>query len=279
METPFTKMHGLGNDFVIFDGVRSAVQLDRRQIQRLADRRFGIGCDQLLLVEPATIARADFRYRIFNADGNEVEQCGNGARCFARFVYDQGLTDKSELSVQTLGGLIETKLETDGRVTVNIGIPEFMPEKVPFEADSLAPEYDLDVNGKTIQVSVLSMGNPHAVQQVADIDMAPVSDLGPVIEAHSRFPKRVNAGFMQIIDRRQIALRVYERGVGETLACGSGACAAVVAGRQKGVLDETVSVRLLGGELQISWAADGEPVWMTGPAVKVFEGSIDLNQL
>ena len=272
-------MHGLGNDFVIFDGVRSAVQLSRRLIQRLADRRFGIGCDQLLLVEPATVAGADFRYRIFNADGNEVEQCGNGARCFARFVHDQGLTDKSELSVQTLGGLIETKLEADGRVTVTMGIPEFMPEKVPFEADNLAPEYDLAVNGKTIQVSVLSMGNPHAVQQVADIDMAPVSDLGPAIEAHSRFPKRVNAGFMQVIDRRQIALRVYERGVGETMACGSGACAAVVAGRQKGVLDDTVSVRLLGGELQISWSGDGEPVRMTGPAVKVFEGSIDLNQL
>ena len=279
MPVPFTKMHGAGNDFVVFDGVTRPVALTPEKIRRLADRHFGIGCDQVLIVEPATTAGADFRYRIFNADGGEVEQCGNGARCFVCFVRDKRLTAKDEIAVETLSGMIYPRLEPDGNVTVNMGVPRFEPAEVPFEASTRENVYDLEVNGRKLSVTVLSMGNPHAVQVVPEVDSAPVNTQGPLIERHPRFPQRVNAGYMQIVDREHIRLRVYERGAGETLACGSGACAAVVAGRQRGLLDDKVDVKLLGGTLRVSWAGEGQPVWMTGPAVTVFEGTIDLDRL
>ncbi|OGI49064.1 MAG: diaminopimelate epimerase [Candidatus Muproteobacteria bacterium RBG_16_65_34] len=279
MQVPFTKMQGAGNDFVVLDGVTRAIELTPERVRRLADRRFGVGCDQVLLVERATRADADFRYRIFNADGGEVEQCGNGARCFARFVRDKGLTSKGEIAAETLAGVIYPRIEPDGQVTVNMGVPRFEPAEVPFEAPARAAVYDLEVGGAGVKVSVLSMGNPHAVQIVPDVDTASVATQGPLIERHPRFPRRVNAGFMQVLDRAHIRLRVYERGVGETLACGTGACAAVVAGRQLGLLDDTVAVRLPGGVLHIAWAGVGQPVWMTGPAVAVFDGTIDLDRL
>ena len=279
MPVPFTKMHGAGNDFVVFDGVTRPVPLTPEKIRRLADRHFGIGCDQVLLVERPTASGADFRYRIFNADGGEVEQCGNGARCFVRFVRDKRLTAKDEIAVETLSGMIYPRLEPDGNVTVNMGVPRFEPAEVPFEASTRENVYDLEVNGRKLSVTVLSMGNPHAVQVVPEVDSAPVNTQGPLIERHPRFPQRVNAGYMQIVDRGHIRLRVYERGAGETLACGSGACAAVVAGRQRGLLDDKVDVNLLGGTLRVSWAGEGQPVWMTGPAVTVFEGTIDLDRL
>lgn len=279
MQIPFTKMHGTGNDFVVFDAIHHALTLTPEKLRRLADRHTGVGCDQVLVVERPTRPGADFRYRIYNADGGEVEQCGNGARCFARFVRERGLSDKNELVVETLGGLIRPRIEADGQVTVNMGVPRFEPREVPFDAPARAVVYDIDVNGQRREVSVLSMGNPHAVQFVADVDTAPVPTEGPLIEHHPRFPKRVNAGFMQVVDRSTIRLRVYERGAGETLACGTGACAAVVAGRQRGLLDATVNVSLPGGRLRIAWAGEGEPVWMTGPAATVFEGTIDLEAL
>ncbi|MBI5783402.1 MAG: diaminopimelate epimerase [Gammaproteobacteria bacterium] len=279
MPVPFTKMHGAGNDFVVFDGVSRPIQLTPEKIRRLADRHFGIGCDQVLLVERPTASGADFRYRIFNADGGEVEQCGNGARCFARFVRDKRLTAKDEIAVETPAGMIYPRLEPDGGVSVNMGVPRFAPADVPFEAATRENVYDLDMNGRTVSVSVLSMGNPHAVQLVPDVDAAPVNTQGPQIERHPRFPRRVNAGYMQIVDRKHIRLRVYERGAGETLACGSGACAAAVAGRQRGLLDDKVEVKLLGGTLRVSWAGEGQPVWMAGPAITVFEGTIDLDML
>jgi len=279
MPVPFTKMHGAGNDFVVFDGVSRPVHLTPEKIRRLADRHFGVGCDQVLLVERPTVPGADFRYRIFNADGSEVGQCGNGARCFVRFVRDKRLTTRDEIAVETLSGMIYPRLEADGNVTVDMGVPRFEPDEVPFEASGRENVYDLEVNGQTVSVSVLSMGNPHAVQVVPESDSAPVNTQGPLIERHPRFPQRVNAGYMQVVDRRHIRLRVYERGTGETLACGSGACAAVVAGRQRGLLDDKVDVKLLGGTLRVSWAGEGQPVWMSGPAVTVFEGTIDLEQL
>jgi diaminopimelate epimerase len=279
MHTPFTKMHGTGNDFVVFDAIRHAIALTPERIRRLADRHFGIGCDQVLVVERATAAGADFRYRIYNADGAEVEQCGNGARCFARFVREAGLSAKPELVVQTLGGVIRPRLEADGQVTVNMGVPRFEPREVPFEAPTRAPVYDVLVSGERRELGVLSMGNPHAVQVVADVDSAPVLTEGALLERHARFPQRVNAGFMQVLDRGHIRLRVFERGAGETLACGTGACAAVVSGRQRGLLDATVKVSLPGGDLRIRWDGDGEPVWMSGPAMTVFQGSIDLEAL
>ena len=279
MPVPFTKMHGAGNDFVVFDGVTRPVPLTPEKIRRLADRHFGIGCDQVLLVERPTVSGADFRYRIFNADGGEVEQCGNGARCFVHFVRDRRLTAKDEIAVETLSGMIYPRLEPDGNVTVNMGVPRFEPAEVPFEASTRENVYDLEVNGRKLSVTVLSMGNPHAVQVVPEVDSAPVNTQGPLIERHPRFPQRVNAGYMQVVDRGHIRLRVYERGAGETLACGSGACAAVVAGRQRGLLDDKVDVKLLGGTLRVSWAGEGQPVWMTGPAVTVFEGTIDLDRL
>lgn len=272
-------MHGLGNDFVVFDAVTRPVVLTPARVQRIADRRFGVGCDQVLLVERAHGHDADFRYRIFNADGAEVEQCGNGARCFARFVHDKRLTSKDEIAVETLAGLVHPRIEANGQVTVDMGVPRLEPREVPFDAPKRQPTYDLNVDGQTLAVSVLSMGNPHAVQVVEDVARAPVITQGPVIERHPRFPKHVNAGFMQVIDRGHIRLRVFERGVGETLACGTGACAAVVVGRLRGLLDERVRVSLPGGDLEIAWHGEGQPVWMTGPAATVFEGSIDLEDL
>jgi diaminopimelate epimerase len=275
----FTKMHGLGNDFVMIDAIRQDVTLNAEQVRRLADRRFGVGCDQVLIVERSSRADIDFRYRIFNADGGEVEQCGNGARCFAQFVRDRGLTDKREIAVETLSGVIRPRLEADGQVTVNMGVPRFEPQEVPFVATARQRVYDLDLDGQTVPVTVLSMGNPHAVQQVVDVELAPVTTQGPKIEHHPRFPKRVNAGYLQVVDRRHARVRVWERGAGETLACGTGACAAVVTGRLRGELDDEVDVHVRGGTLKIVWQGEGEPVWMTGPAVRVFEGEIDLERL
>lgn len=276
MKLKFTKMHGAGNDFVVIDAINQAVALTADQIRQIADRHFGVGCDQLLLVERPTREDADFRYRIFNADGSEVEQCGNGARCFVRFVHDHNLTQQREIRVETAAGLIFPKLENDGRVTVNMGAPRFEPADIPFIADVRALTYPLDVDGGIISVSVLSMGNPHAVQLVDDVDAAPVAHIGALIETHPRFPNRVNAGFMQIIDRSHIRLRVFERGAGETLACGTGACAAVVAGIQLGLLDAQIDVSTRGGTLSISWAGGDTPVWLTGPTVNVFEAELVL---
>lgn len=276
MRLKFTKMQGLGNDFVVFDGVRQSVNLSAAQIRQIADRHFGVGCDQLLLVEKPKVADADFRYRIFNADGGEVEQCGNGARCFVRFVHDQGLTDQAEIRVETAGGIIVPRLEDNGLATVNMGAPRFEPAEIPFLAEQRAPTYTLDLDGETVEISAVSMGNPHAVQVVADADAAPVERQGPQIERHSRFPQRVNAGFMQIVDRGYVRLRVFERGAGETLACGTGACAAVVAGITRGLLDAQVKVTTHGGDLTIRWQGEGQPVWMTGPAVVVFNGELEI---
>ena len=276
MRLKFTKMHGLGNDFVVLDATRAPLALDRDQLRFLADRHFGIGCDQILQVEPPRSPDTDFYYRIFNADGGEVEQCGNGARCFVRFVREQGLTEKTEIRVGTQSGVIVPKLEADGRVTVDMGVPQFEPARIPFLAERRALIYQLEVGGAAIEISALSMGNPHAVQVVKDVDAAPVRTQGPAIEAHARFPQRVNAGYMQIIDRGRIKLRVYERGAGETLACGTGACAAVVAGIQRNLLDDRVVVATRGGDLGISWQGEGKPVLMTGPAVTVFSGEIEL---
>jgi diaminopimelate epimerase len=283
MRIRFTKMQGAGNDFVMLDGITQRVELGPAQLQRLANRRFGVGADQILLVERARQPGVDFRYRIVNADGGEVEQCGNGARCFVRFVHDRGLTHKRAIRVETLGGVIEPRLEDDGRVTVDMGVPVFEPARIPFDAEGLvarAEERDrlwpLDIHGRTIEFSVLSMGNPHAVQMVDDVERAPVARDGPVIEHHVRFPSRVNAGFMQVLDRHAIRLRVWERGAGETLACGTGACAAAVAGILRGALDSPITVHARGGKLSIAWAGAGQPVLMTGPAEAVFEGEIDL---
>lgn len=272
----FTKMHGLGNDFVVIDALSQPVALTPAQLRFIADRHFGIGCDQILLVETPTVPGVDFRYRIYNADGGEVEQCGNGVRCFARFVLDKHLTDKREISVETQAGIINTQIEANGLVTVNMGVPQFAPADIPFLADILASVYTLEIAGQPISIGAVSMGNPHAVMQVDNIDTAPVATLGPQIERHASFPRRVNAGFMQIIDRSHIRLRVYERGVGETRACGTGACAAVAVGRKQGLLDETVTVDLPGGTLLIRLVEEGGPLWMTGPAVSVFEGKIEL---
>lgn len=276
MKIRFSKMHGLGNDFVVIDGVRQSIDLMPEQIRFIADRHFGVGCDQLLLVEKATRADVDFRYRIFNADGGEVEQCGNGARCFVRFVHEQGLTAKREIRVETMGGVISPRLEADANVTVDMGVPVFEPERIPFLSVSDDVVQSLDVGGESVQITAVSMGNPHAVQVVADVDTAPVAAQGPLIEAHPRFPQRVNAGFMQIVGRQAIRLRVFERGAGETLACGTGACAAVVAGIARGLLDSPVRVATRGGELTIGWNGTGTPVLMTGPAVTVFTGEIEL---
>jgi diaminopimelate epimerase len=272
----FTKMHGAGNDFVVLDGVRQHIELSPEQFRLLADRHFGVGCDQILLVEKAQNPEADFRYRIYNADGGEVEQCGNGARCFVRFVHNQHLTQKREIVVETQSGLIRPRLEDDGRVRVNMGAPIFDAKLIPFEGGTGAPCEALEVSDVILQISALSMGNPHAVQLVENVERAQVAKLGPLIEHHPRFPKRVNAGFMQIMDRGHIRLRVYERGTGETLSCGTGACAAVVAGIRRGLLDNTVQVATHGGTLLIEWAGMGQPVLMTGPAITVYTGEINL---
>ncbi len=272
----FTKMHGLGNDFVMIDAVRQDIRLTEAQVRYLADRNFGVGCDQLLVVEPAQAPGVDFRYRIFNADGGEVEQCGNGARCFARFVFDQGLTDKREIRVETKKGIITPRLEADGSVTVDMGVPVLNPADVPFVSDSEAWVQPLDVAGTVVAITAVSMGNPHAVQVVADVDTAPVAEQGPLIEHHPRFPARVNAGFLQVVDAHRVRLRVFERGAGETLACGTGACAAVVAGILRELLVSPVTVETRGGELSIAWNGIGTPVMMTGPAVTVFSGTLTL---
>jgi diaminopimelate epimerase len=276
MRYRFTKMHGLGNDFVVLDGVRQPLHVTPALAARLADRRFGIGCDQVLLVEPPRLPGTDFHYRIFNADGSEVEQCGNGARCFARYVRDTGLTAKAEIPVGTAAGPILLRVRPDGEVSVNMGVPRLRPADIPFVADAQAPRYALDVDGERLAIGAVSMGNPHAVLAVADVDSAPVAALGPRIEHHPRFPNLVNVGFLQVQDRDRVRLRVWERGAGETLACGTGACAAVVAGRLWGLLDTDVAVTLPGGTLVIHWPGVGEPVQMTGPATRVFDGEIDL---
>ncbi|MCK6390704.1 MAG: diaminopimelate epimerase [Azonexus sp.] len=276
MKLKFTKMHGLGNDFVVLDGVRQQIALTPEQLRYLGDRHFGVGCDQILLVEPAQQAGVDFRYRIFNADGGEVEQCGNGARCFARFVHDQGLSDQREIRVETMKGIIAPRLEGDGNVTVDMGVPRFSPQEIPFLHEEDVVIYNLDVADETLEISVVSMGNPHAVQVVESVDSAPVAAHGPLIENHERFPQRVNAGFMQIVDAHAIRLRVFERGAGETLACGTGACAAAVAGIRRGLLSSPVRVSTRGGDLTIAWGGEGRPVMMTGPAVTVFSGEIEL---
>jgi len=283
MKIKFTKMHGAGNDFVVIDAIGQRIDLSPAQWKMLADRRFGVGADQMLVVEAPRRPDVDFRYRIYNADGGEVEQCGNGARAFVKFVTDKGLTSKRAIRVETMAGVIEPMLENDGRITVDMGAPILAPQQVPFDAEGLRgkPEgrdtlWPLEINGKTAWFSVVSMGNPHAVQVVDDAPAAAVHFDGPVIEHHPRFPKRVNAGFMQIVDRSHIRLRVFERGAGETLACGTGACAAAVAGIRRGLLDSPVRVSTSGGELSIAWAGDGAPVMLTGPAVTVFEGEIEL---
>ncbi len=272
----FTKMHGLGNDFVVIDALTQQIDLTSKQIVAMADRHFGIGCDQLLLVEKPTNTQAEFRYRIFNADGGEVEQCGNGARCFALFVRQQGLTKNTEIRVETASGLIELKVKNE-QVTVNMGEPDFQPQSLPFLAENRAESYDLMVNGIEYAIAAVSMGNPHAVMQVTNLDTLDIDQLGAAIEGHERFPNRVNAGFMQIVNRQEIRLRVFERGVGETLACGSGACAAMAVGRQAGLLDETVSVHLNGGNLSIQWSGEGHELLMTGPATSVFDGKINID--
>jgi diaminopimelate epimerase len=272
----FSKMQGQGNDFVVIDGVRQAVTLSRERVKALADRHFGVGFDQLLVVERAQSAGNDFRYRIWNADGGEVEQCGNGARCFARFVKDMGLTDKTELRVETASGVIQPRIEASGQVTVDMGAPRFEPHDVPFEATETKIVYPLIVAGVTVEVSVLSMGNPHAVQVVEDAERAPVRTQGPLIENHPRFPQRVNAGYMQALSRSHVKLRVWERGAGETLACGTGACAAVVAGIRRGLLDPQVRVTTRGGDLVIRWNGGTSPVMMTGDAVRVFDGEVEI---
>lgn len=268
----FTKMHGLGNDFIVVDNLSGSVSLAPERIRRLSDRHTGIGFDQLLIVEKPSIAAAEFDYRIYNADGAEVEHCGNGARCFARFVHEKGLTDNRTIAVNTAGGLIELQLRDDGDVTVQMGVPNFIPDKVPFLADSESLYYDMDVDGRTVKVGVASIGNPHVLLSVDDIDTADVATLGPQLESHARFPRRVNVNFMQIIDRGSIRLRVFERGVGETRACGSGACATVAIAHRQGLLDDRVVVELPGGKLDIYWPDASASVEMTGPCSTVFEG-------
>lgn len=269
----FTKMHGLGNDFVVLNGISQVLDLTPEQVRWIADRRFGVGCDQVLIVEASAERGVDFRYRIYNADGAEVQQCGNGARCFARYVRDEGLVSKDVITVRTQGGLITLRLLDNGEVLVNMGVVRLNPSDVPFTATEQSVVYSLDVGGRDVDVTVLSLGNPHAVQMVADVERAPVLTEGPLVERHQRFPEGVNAGFMQIVDRRTIRLRVYERGAGETLACGTGACAAMAAGRLRGLLDDTVDVHLRGGRLTVTWDGRG-PIWMQGPASRVYDGRL-----
>jgi len=279
MRLRFTKMQGAGNDFVVLDGTRTPIELSAEQARRLGDRRFGVGADQILLVERSATPGVDFRYRIFNNSGDEVEQCGNGARCFVRYVHERGLTDKTTIAVETMNTRLELRLQPDGRVTVDMGAPVFELDKVPFDANRLEPEHVNDFELWPLEVgdvAVLSMGNPHAVQRVDEADIAHVESIGPRVESHSRFPRKVNAGFMQVVSRERIKLRVYERGAGETLACGTGACAAVVAGIRLGWLDRKVDVQTRGGVLTIEWPGMGHAVLMTGPAETVFEGEIEL---
>jgi diaminopimelate epimerase len=272
----FTKMHGCGNDFVVLDLISQRFTPQEKNIRKLADRRFGVGCDQVLIVEAPLNPEVDFRYRIFNADGSEVEQCGNGARCFAKFVRDKKLTGKDRISVETSSGILELVVNPDRQVTVNMGEPVLRPELIPFTADNQAVSYSLKVDNSVLDINAVSMGNPHAVLLVDSVSNTPVETLGPAIESHPSFPQRTNAGFMEVVSRSEINLRVFERGTGETLACGTGACAAVVAGQLRGLLDQTVTVNLPGGHLTIEWQGQGHPVMMTGPACTSFEGKIQI---
>ncbi|RYY01299.1 MAG: diaminopimelate epimerase [Gammaproteobacteria bacterium] len=276
MRLRFSKMHGLGNDFIVIDGISQSVRLTPEKIRQLSDRNFGIGCDQVLLVEHPENPDVDFRYRIFNGDGSEVENCGNGARCFAVFVRERRLTGKRKIKVETAGGLMELHITDKGEVMVDMGIPRLIPQEIPFVADAAAATYVLDVDGQSFEISSVSMGNPHAVLLVNNVSKAPVEILGPLIEHHKRFPQRVNVGFMQKISDSEIDLRVFERSAGETLACGTGACAAVVSGRLRNLLNENVKVNLPGGSLHITWAGEGFPVIMTGPATTVFHGQVNI---
>jgi diaminopimelate epimerase len=270
----FTKMHGLGNDFVVLDLISQRFNIREKHIRKLADRRFGIGCDQVLVVEEPRQPDVDFRYRIFNGDGNEVEQCGNGARCFAKFVQDKKLTGKNDIRVETNTGVIELSVMDDRCVQVNMGAPILAPADIPFNIDQYSTSYNIEVEGQSVEIGAVSIGNPHCVMLVEDVQTAAVETLGPALESHHLFEQRVNAGFMQVLNRREINLRVYERGAGETLACGTGACAAVVSGQLRGLLDQQVNVNLPGGSLSIEWRGEGHPVIMTGPATTVFEGQI-----
>lgn len=276
MRIAFTKMQGLGNDFIVIDAIHQSVSLEPERIRRLADRHFGIGCDQVLVVEPAQGPDADFRYRIFNADGSEVSQCGNGARCFARFVNEKGLTDHDTIRVETRAGQLVLNLVAGNDVLVDMGVPRHAPDQIPLNMPLEASLYALDLDGERVEFAAVSMGNPHAVLQVASVVEAPVERLGPILEAHPLFPERVNVGFLEIVDTHRARLRVYERGSGETLACGSGACAAAVVGIEQGLLQSPVDIELPGGHLTINWQGRGFPVMMQGPAVTVFEGEIDL---
>jgi len=276
MNINFTKMHGLGNDFVVINAITQTIKLDTDTVKYLADRNMGIGCDQLLIVEASPVDDCDFRYRIFNMDGSEVQQCGNGSRCFARFVVDQGLTDKTEIPVLTAGGRIILKLEDNDQVTVNMGPPILSPADIPLAAEHQQITYEFALADAEITFSAVSMGNPHAVMLVNDVETAPVERIGKALQHTSIFPEQVNAGFMQILDRSQVRLRVFERGVGETMACGTGACAAIVAGILQGLLDDSVTVILPAGNLTIAWSGIGTPVMMTGPATTVFNGTINI---
>lgn len=277
MRLEFAKMHGLGNDFMVVDLISQKAFFDTVTIQRLADRHFGVGFDQLLIVEPPDVPNADFKYRIFNADGSEVEQCGNGVRCFARFVYDRQLTTKTKIKVQTKSGIVEPELGQNGWVRVNMGIPKFLPEEIPFIAAQPDNLYEIDLTDQEkLTIDVVNMGNPHAVTIVADVLTADVTRIGPQVESHTRFPQRVNLGFMQIVNEKHARLRVFERGVGETLACGTGACAAAVSGIRRGLLANTVEIELAAGKLLIEWR-EGDVVWMTGPTAWVYNGQLDLS--
>jgi diaminopimelate epimerase len=276
MHLPFTKMHGLGNDFVVINGIAQPIVLTPEKVRFIADRHFGVGCDQVLLVEASTTANVDFRYRIFNADGSEVAQCGNGARCFARFVRDEGLINEDQIRVETAAGLMVLYLETDGQVTVDMGIPRWQPAEIPFLAKTQSACYPINVADQVIEMGVVSVGNPHAALWVSKVDTAPVKELGGLLGQHERFPAGVNVGFIEMISPDRIRLRVFERGVGETLACGSGACAAVVVGRQQGLLSEKVEVTLPGGKLQVCWPGENAAVTLTGPAARVFNGCMTL---
>lgn len=276
MELEFTKMHGLGNDFVVLDGVSQELSLDGDQIRQIADRHFGIGCDQVLLVQAAKRADVDFYYRIFNADGGEVEQCGNGARCFARYVYDRGMINSKTIRVETISDVLELIIQADGEVEVNMGVPQFQPALIPFTMEKEAAEYHLPGREKNVTFGAVSMGNPHAVIQVNDVSTAPVDTLGPHLEKHVLFPRGTNVGFMEVVTSQHIRLRVYERGTGETLACGSGACAAVAVGQIQGILQQEVQIDLPGGTLSVSWQGRGHPLFMKGPVAYVFEGKLSL---
>ena len=276
MRIHFTKMHGAGNDFMVFDAPRDAPLPSPEQFRHLADRHTGIGFDQAMVIRPARRPDTAIHYQIFNADGQEVEQCGNGARCVASLLFRQGRVPAGDVLMDSQGGLVRARIERADWISVYMGVPDFEPASLPFEAPARQPTYELQAAGTRVQIGAVSVGNPHAVLSVESVDTAPVADLGPVIEAHPRFPRRVNVGFMQVVDREDIRLRVYERGAGETLACGTGACAAVIIGRSQGLLEPQVRVRVPGGELRVDWVGPGEPVWLSGPAQIAFEGHVDL---